>query len=62
VILDYDLAELYNVETRALYRAAKRNAQKFPADFMFQLNSKEAAALRCQSGTSNSDKSRARFA
>lgn len=54
VILDYDLAELYGVETKALNRAAKRNAQKFPADFMFQLTAKEAAILRCQSGTSNS--------
>jgi hypothetical protein len=62
VILDYDLAELYGVETKALNRATKRNARKFPADFLFQLTAKEAAALRCQSGTSNSNKSRARFA
>jgi len=61
VILDYDLAELYGVETKALNRAAKRNAQKFPADFLFPLTSKEAAALRCQSGTSNSARGGRRY-
>ena len=61
VILDFDLAELYGVETKALNRAVKRNAQKFPADFMFQLTSKEAATLRCQSGTSNSARGGRRY-
>jgi len=61
VILDHDLAELYGVETKALNRAAKRNAQKFPADFMFQLTVKEAAALRYQFGTSNSARGGRRY-
>jgi len=38
VMLDRDLAELYGVETRALNQAVKRNAERFPNDFMFQLN------------------------
>lgn len=37
VMLDADLAELYEVETRALNQAVKRNRERFPADFMFQL-------------------------
>ena len=52
VMLDSNLAELYAVETKALNRAVKRNHQRFPQDFMFQLTTEEAAALRCQSGTS----------
>ena len=54
VLLDADLATLYQVETKALNRAVKRNADRFPADFMFQLTAEEAAeVLRYQSGTSN---------
>ena len=53
VMLDSDLAELYGVQTRALNRAVKRNAERFPADFMFQLAEREAAALRRRFGTSN---------
>ena len=41
VMLDADLAQLYGVETRAVVQAVKRNAQRFPADFMFQLNADE---------------------
>ncbi|MBK9021086.1 MAG: ORF6N domain-containing protein [Sulfuritalea sp.] len=41
VMLDADLAELYGVETRALNQAVKRNSERFPADFMFQLNAAE---------------------
>lgn len=53
VLLDADLAALYEVETKALNRAVKRNAERFPADFMFQLTEEEtAAALRYQSDTS----------
>ena len=37
VMLSYDLAELYSVETKALNRAVKRNIERFPKDFMFQL-------------------------
>jgi hypothetical protein len=50
--LDSTLAELYGVETKALNRAVRRNADRFPSDFMFQLNVQEAEALRCQIGTS----------
>lgn len=41
VMLDYDLAELYQVETRSLNQAVRRNRQRFPQDFMFQLNNEE---------------------
>ena len=53
VMLDADLAELYGVETKALNRAVKRNADRFPADFMFRLTLAEAEDLRCQIGTSS---------
>jgi hypothetical protein len=53
VMLDADLAELYGVETRVLIQAIKRNANRFPADFMFQLNADEYAALRSQFVISN---------
>jgi len=50
VLLDNDLAQLYGVETRALNQAVKRNAERFPEDFMFQLSADEAAAwLRSRS-------------
>jgi phage regulator Rha-like protein len=52
VMLDADLAELYEVQTKALNRAVKRNATRFPSDFMFRLSAAEAASLRCQNGTS----------
>ena len=52
VMLDADLAALYEVETKTLNRAVKRNLERFPADFMFQLSEEEFSALRCQSGTS----------
>jgi hypothetical protein len=48
VMLDADLAVLYGVETRALVQAVKRNASRFPPDFMFQLTPEEAAILRSQ--------------
>lgn len=54
VMLDSDLAMLYGVETKALVRAVKRNIERFPGDFMFQLTKAEYDAfLRCQSGTSS---------
>jgi len=53
VILDSDLAELYGVETKALTRQVRRNPQRFPSDFMFQLTTGEWQALRRQNGTSN---------
>lgn len=46
VILDSDLARLYNVETRVLNQAVKRNIDRFPEDFMFQLDRKEAFQLQ----------------
>lgn len=46
VMLDSDLAELYGVETRALNQAVKRNASRFPKDFMFQLTAEEAETIR----------------
>jgi hypothetical protein len=52
VMLDRDLATLYGVETGALNRAVKRNVQRFPEDFMFQLTREEAERLRCQTGIS----------
>ena len=48
VILDQDLARLYDVETRALNQAVRRNAARFPQDFMFQLTTEEANSLRSQ--------------
>ncbi|WP_295004248.1 ORF6N domain-containing protein [uncultured Dechloromonas sp.] len=48
VMLDSDLAELYGVETRVLVQAVKRNQDRFPDDFMFQLNNQDVAALRSQ--------------
>jgi hypothetical protein len=48
VMIDSDLAGLYHVDVKALNQAVKRNRGRFPADFMFQLDSREAAALRSQ--------------
>lgn len=53
VLLDADLAELYGVETKLLNRAVKRNRDRFPDDFMFQLTGEEAGNLRYQNGTSS---------
>ncbi|MDR2717467.1 MAG: ORF6N domain-containing protein [Treponema sp.] len=53
VMLDSDLASLYQVETKYLKRTAKRNLQRFPVDFMFQLTQSELSNLRCQNGTSS---------
>ncbi len=54
VLLDADLAALYGVATGALNRAVKRNASRFPTDFMFQLTTREAQILKCQIGISSS--------
>ncbi|MHB9140727.1 MAG: ORF6N domain-containing protein [Paludibacter sp.] len=53
VMLDFELAELYDVETRALNQAVKRNIKRFPEDFMFQLTNKEFQNLISQSVTSS---------
>jgi hypothetical protein len=49
VMLDTDLAGLYQVEPRALIQAVRRNTDRFPSDFMFQLSHAEAAEMRSQS-------------
>ncbi len=54
VLLDADLAGLYGVGTKTLVQAARRNRERFPADFMFQLTLEEYQILRSQSGTSSS--------
>ena len=54
VMLDSDLADLYGVETKFFNRAIKRNKDRFPNDFMFQLTEKESQNLRFQIGTSSS--------
>jgi hypothetical protein len=53
VMIDSDLATLYDVETRVLVQAVKRNLGRFPADFMFQLNAEEFNSLRSQIVISN---------
>jgi hypothetical protein len=53
VMLDRDLAELYEVETRILKRNVRRHIKRFPDDFMFELSYQEFASLRSQIGTSN---------
>lgn len=50
-MLDSDLAELYGVETKQLKRQVKRNAERFPEDFLFELNMEEQKILRSQFGT-----------
>lgn len=56
VMLDSDLAMLYQVETGALNRAVKRNIKRFPEDFCFQLTESEYKNLRCQFGISSFEK------
>ncbi|NTW32054.1 MAG: ORF6N domain-containing protein [Bacteroidetes bacterium] len=53
VMLDFDLAELYEIETKNLNLAIKRNIIRFPSDFMFQLAKEEWENLRLQIATSN---------
>ncbi len=53
VMIDSDLAELYEVETKVLNRQVKRNLKRFPLDFMFQLSNQEFTNLKCQIGTSS---------
>jgi len=54
-MLDFDLADLYEVETRVLNQAVKRNIKRFPKDFMFQLTTKEWTDLRSQIVISSSN-------
>ncbi|MCF8069200.1 MAG: ORF6N domain-containing protein [Desulfobacterales bacterium] len=53
VMFDMDLAELYGVDTKQLKRAVRRNIDRFPPDFMFELSTEEYNNLRCQNGTSS---------
>lgn len=53
VMLDFDLAELYETETKYLKRAVRANIKRFPADFMFELSTTEWNTLRCNFCTSN---------
>jgi hypothetical protein len=53
VMIDYDLAGLYRVETKQLKRAVNRNMERFPHDFMFELTLEELQNLRSQTGTSS---------
>jgi len=55
VMLDSHLAELYNVEAKQLNRAVKRNLERFPVIYRFQLTEQEFENLRCQFGTSCKD-------
>lgn len=50
VMLDSDLADMYEVEVAQLKRQVRRNIDRFPQDFMFELTSEEVASLRCQNG------------
>lgn len=61
VMLDSDLAEVYGVETKMLNRAVKRNENRFPEDFMFQLTDEEIENMRFQIGTALAPKRNARF-
>ena len=53
IMLDFDLAELYQVETKVFNQAVKRNSERFPQDFMFRLNENEYENLRSQFVTSS---------
>lgn len=62
VMLDHDLAALYEVETKALNQAVKRNAARFPSDFMFQLSERERDILmRSQIVTASRQKANLRY-
>ena len=55
-MLDRDLADMYGVETRVLNQAIKRNAKRFPSDFMFQMTSEELSDWKSQNVISNKEK------
>jgi ORF6N domain-containing protein len=61
VILDSDLAKFYGVEVRALTQAMRRNQERFPEDFVFQLSKEEHLALRSQSVISNEGRGGRRY-
>ena len=61
VMLDRDLANLYGVEVRRLNEATKRNIERFPSDFMFQVRQEEWDILRSQFATANKNISKVRY-
>ena len=61
VMLDRDLAKLYEVELKALNQAVKRNIYRFPSDFMFQLTQNEWDILRSQIVTANKGIAKVRY-
>jgi len=61
VMIDFDLASLYEVETKALKRAVNRNIERFPKDFMFQISWEEYNFLRYQIGTLEKGQGRGRY-
>jgi len=61
VMIDRDLAELYEIETKRLKEAVRRNITRFPDDFMFEMNSSEFSLWRSQIASSNSDKKGLRY-
>lgn len=61
IILDRDLAQLYNVETKVLKQAVRRNTDRFPEDFMFEISDSELKDWRSQNVTSNLDKKGLRY-
>lgn len=62
VMLDWDLAALYRVETKYLKQAVRRNMSRFPDDFMFELSKEELTDLRSQIANPNADKMSLRYA
>ena len=62
VMIDRDLAELYGVETKRLKEAVRRNINRFPPDFLFEMNKKEFEHWRTQNATSKEDKQGLRYA
>jgi hypothetical protein len=62
VMIDRDLAELYEVETKRLKDAVRRNPNRFPRDFMFEMNAKEFANWRTQNASSKEDRQSLRYA
>jgi len=61
VLLDFQLARLYEIENKLLIRSVRRNIDRFPEDFMFQLSDQEVAALRIQIGSSNEGRGGRRY-
>ena len=61
VMLDFDLAEMYEVETRVLKQAVRRNINRFPSDFLFELTNEEYRSLRSQFVTLEKGQGKGRY-